>query len=138
MEESMTPFRPLCTVGPMTMKSTHRVLGYSLLRSLVCSHRSLIRLLLTARPLRCARSLPSSWKTWRDFSSCNECVNFIQIQPVEMRSLRICTRISSQSVAYSQPFKNHSSCAAFSYLSSTFLLRKCCVKARCSDREKDC
>ena len=55
------------------MKSTRRVLGHSLLRSLVRSHRSLIRLLRTARfarALRCAhsfarsltRSLRSSWE----------------------------------------------------------------------------
>ena len=37
------------TVGRMTMKSTRRVLGHSLLRSLVRSHRSSIHLLLTAR-----------------------------------------------------------------------------------------
>ena len=34
-----------CTVGWKTMKSTRRVLGHSLLRSLVRSHRSLTRLL---------------------------------------------------------------------------------------------
>ena len=36
------------TVGRKYMKSTHRVLGHSLLRSLIHSHRSLIRLLRTA------------------------------------------------------------------------------------------
>ena len=46
-----------CTVGWKTMKSTRRVLGHSLLRSLVRSHRSLIRLLCTAR---FARSLAHS------------------------------------------------------------------------------
>ena len=64
---------PRGTVGRMTMKSTRRVLGHSLLRSLVRSHRSLIRLLRTARfarALRCAHSfarslthsLRSSWE----------------------------------------------------------------------------
>ena len=120
------------TVGRMTMESTRRGLGHLLFRSLVCSHRSLIRLLVTAR------SLPSSWKTRRDLSSCNKCVDFIQIQPIVMRSLRFCSRSTSLWVAYSQPFENHSSCAALSYLNSTFLLRKCWVKARCSDGEKDC
>merc|ERR1711951_261612 len=76
-----------CTVGPMTMKSTRRVLGHSLLRSLVRSHRSLIRLLRTARfarALRCAHlfarslthSLQSSWE--RDLCLRIKCVNFIQ------------------------------------------------------------
>ena len=37
-----------CTVGRMTVKSTCRVLGHLLIRSLVRSHRSLIRLLRTA------------------------------------------------------------------------------------------
>ena len=48
--------RPL---GRMTIKSTRRVLGHSLLRSLVRSHRSLIRLIRTARfarALRCSHS----------------------------------------------------------------------------------
>ena len=51
------------TLGRMTMKSTRRVLGHSLVRSLVRSHRSLIRLLRTARfarALRCAHSLARS------------------------------------------------------------------------------
>ena len=43
------------TVGRMSMKSTRKVLGHSLLRSIVRSHRSLIRLLRTAR---LARALP--------------------------------------------------------------------------------
>ena len=45
------------------MKSTRRALGHSLLRSLVRSHRSLIRLLrtaLSASALRCAYSLARS------------------------------------------------------------------------------
>ena len=62
------------TLGWMTMKSTRKVLGHSLLRSLIRSHRSLIRLLRTARfarALRCThsfarsltRSLRSSWES---------------------------------------------------------------------------
>ena len=34
-----------CTVGRKTMKSTHRILGHSLLCLLVCSHHSLTHLL---------------------------------------------------------------------------------------------
>ena len=37
------------TMGRMTKKSTHIVLGHSLVRSLVHSHRTLIRLLRNAR-----------------------------------------------------------------------------------------
>ena len=51
------------TVVSNDMKSTRRVLGYSLLRSLVRLHRSLIRLLRTARfarALRCAHLIASS------------------------------------------------------------------------------
>ena len=47
----------------MTRKSTRRVLSHSLLRLLVRSHRSLIRLLRSvrfARELRCAHSFPRS------------------------------------------------------------------------------
>ena len=47
------------TFGRMTMKSTRRVLGQSLLHSFVRSHRSFIYLLRTARfarALRCAHS----------------------------------------------------------------------------------
>ena len=47
------------TVSRMIKEQTHRVLGHSLVRSLVRSHRSLIRLLRTARfarALRCAHS----------------------------------------------------------------------------------
>ena len=47
------------TMGRMTMKSTHKVLGYSLVRSLVHSRHTFIRSLRTsrfARALRCARS----------------------------------------------------------------------------------
>ena len=50
---------PQCTVGQKTMKSTHRVLGHSLVRSLVHSNRSLIRSLHISRfdrALRCAHS----------------------------------------------------------------------------------
>ena len=74
----------------MTMKSTRRVLGHSLLRSLVRSHRSLIRLLRTARfarALRCAHSLArslthslrSSWGS--GFCLQNERVDFISFEP---------------------------------------------------------
>ena len=49
-----------CTVGRMTKKSTRRVLGHSLLCSLIRPHRSLIRLLRTARALRCAHSFSRS------------------------------------------------------------------------------
>jgi len=49
-----------CTVGRMTMKSTRRVLGHSLLCSLIRPHCSLIRLLRTARALRCAHSFSRS------------------------------------------------------------------------------
>ena len=77
------------TVGRMTMKSTRRVLGHSLLRSLVRLHRSLIRLLRTARfarALRCAhslarsltRSLRSSWES--SFCLWIERVDFIQFE----------------------------------------------------------
>ena len=80
-----------CTVGSMTMKSTRRVRGHSLLRSLVRSHRSLIRLLRTARfarALRCAhsfarsltRSLRSSWE--RGFCLQNERLDFISFEPI--------------------------------------------------------
>ena len=74
----------------MTIKSTRRVLGHSLLRSLVRSHRSLIRLLRTARFARalcCAhslarsltRSLRSSWE--RGLCLRIERVDFIQFRP---------------------------------------------------------
>ena len=77
------------TTGRMTMKSTRRVLGHSILRSLILSHRSLIRLLRTARfarALRCAHSfarsltrlLRSSWES--SFCLWNERVDFIQFQ----------------------------------------------------------
>ena len=52
-----------CTVGRMTMKSVHRVLGHSLVCSIIRSHRSLIRLLRTAhsaRALCCAHSFVRS------------------------------------------------------------------------------
>ena len=52
-----------CTVGEMAMQSTCRLLGHLLLRSFVRSHRSLIRLLRTARfarALRRAHSLARS------------------------------------------------------------------------------
>ena len=71
------------------MKLTRIVLGHSLLCSIVCSHRSLIRLLRTARfarALRCAhsfarsltRSIRRSWES--DLCLWNECVDFIQFE----------------------------------------------------------
>ena len=48
-KEERTDAQTHRTLGRMTMKSTSRVLGNSLLRSLVRSHRSGIHLLLTAR-----------------------------------------------------------------------------------------
>ena len=44
-----------CTVGKKSMKSTHRILGHSLLRSPVRSHRLLIHLLRTVRYARALR-----------------------------------------------------------------------------------
>ena len=85
----MSSIRYRSTLGRNDMKSTRRVLGHSLLRSLVRPHRSLIRLLRTARfahALRCAHSFarslthsfPGSWES----CSClwNERVDFIQFQ----------------------------------------------------------
>ena len=83
-------FNPQCTVGK-TMKSTRRVLGHSLLRSLVRSHRSLIRLPRTARFARALRyahslarslthSLQNSWE--RDLCLWIQCVNFIQFRTI--------------------------------------------------------
>ena len=46
-------------MGKMTMKSTRRVLGHPLLRSLARSHHSLIRFLRTARFARALRSAHS-------------------------------------------------------------------------------
>ena len=77
-------------VGGMTMKSTRRVLGHSLLRLLVRSHCSLILFLSTARfarELRCAHSfarslthsLRSSWE--RALCLWNERVDFISFLP---------------------------------------------------------
>ena len=77
------------------MKSTRRVLGHSLLRSLLHSHRSPICLLRTARFARALRfahsfarslthSLRSSWE--RGFCLWNKRVDFIQFQPTEPRS----------------------------------------------------
>ena len=70
------------TVGRMTMKSTHRILGHSLLCSLV----RLLRTACYARAVRCAHSfarslthsLRSSWE--RGFCPLNECFDFIQFQ----------------------------------------------------------
>ena len=83
------------------MKSTRGVLGHSLLRSLVRSHRSLIRLLRTARcarALRCThsfarsltRSLRSSWE--RDLCQSIECVDIMQFQPIVTCGV-MCTRL---------------------------------------------
>ena len=69
----LSNFQCVLNHSGMTMKSTHKVLGHSLVRSLVHSHRTLIRFLRTARfarALRCAHSfvrspihsLPSSWE----------------------------------------------------------------------------
>ena len=85
------------TVGSNDMKSTRGVLGHLLLRSLVRTHRSLIRLLRTARfarALRCAhslarsltRSLRSSWEC--DLCLWNECVDFIQVETTVHSLLR--------------------------------------------------
>ena len=60
---SFPPFHCHCTVGWGNMKSTRRVLGHSLVRSLVCSHCSLICLLSIACftcALRCAHLLARS------------------------------------------------------------------------------
>ena len=58
-----------CTVVSNDMKSTRRVLGHSLLRSLVRSHLSLICLLHTARfarALRCVHSFTRSRAHWKE------------------------------------------------------------------------
>ena len=70
-------------------KSTHRVMG----RSLVRSHRSLICLLRTASSVRAlrsfVRSLPSSWE--RGFSLWIERVDFVSFLPiVSARRCHIC------------------------------------------------
>jgi len=103
---------PRRTVGPMTMKSTRRVLGHSLLRSLVRSHRSLIRLLRTARfarALRCAHSfarslthsLQSSWES--GFCLRTGCVDFISFEPTVRRSRPKPQRGTTRSVPRPQP-----------------------------------
>ena len=70
---------------PECLEIATLVMGHSLVRSLVRSHRSLVRLLRTARfarALRCAHSLPSSWDSGiflSDFQSvldhCGVCAN---------------------------------------------------------------
>ena len=73
-----------CTLGRMPMKLTRRVLGHSLLRSLVRSHRSFIHLLTSlVRSAAVIRSLSrsltlfqSSWQI--DFRLWNERVDFPQ------------------------------------------------------------
>ena len=52
------PCSARCTVGRNCIKSTRRVLGHSLLCSVFCSHRSLIRLIRTARFARALRCAP--------------------------------------------------------------------------------
>ena len=70
----------LCTMGKMHMKLPRKVLGHSLIYSLVCSLRSLFYLL--ARLLHCAhslaRSLTHSLPSLRGRGLCvwNECANF--------------------------------------------------------------
>ena len=77
-----------------SMKSTRRILGHLLLRSVVLSHRSLIRWHRSAcfsRALCCAhsfaRSLTHSLRSSRKrgFCSWNECFDFIQLQPTVAR-----------------------------------------------------
>ena len=72
------------------MTSTGRVLGHSLLRSLISSHRLIFRLHRTvcfARALRCAhslaRSLTPSFQSSQESDLClwNECVDFIVFAP---------------------------------------------------------
>ena len=78
------------TVGRVTLKSTRRVLGHSLLRSLVRSHRSLIHLLRTARFARARRRAHSFTDSLThalahgkiDLFQRIECVNFIQFQSI--------------------------------------------------------
>ena len=87
-------------MGKKLMKLTRRVMDHSLIRSLIRSHRSLIRLLRTASFARAlcrahslarllarslTHSLPSSWES--GFCLWNECINFIQFQPTVHWSL---------------------------------------------------
>ena len=71
------------TVGRMTKESTPRVLGHSLLHSLVGSHRSFIRSLRTARfarVFRCAHSLaPRLMGKWFLSMKCVDYIPFIHI-----------------------------------------------------------
>ena len=64
LQELAGAAEPEHTLGGMTVKSTRRVLGHLLVRSLVRSHRSLISLLRIGRAQRCthlfARSLNCS------------------------------------------------------------------------------
>ena len=74
------------TVGSMTMKSTRGVLGHSLLRSLVRSHRALIRLLRTDRFARVLR-----WPLFRSLAHSGahgKEVDFIQFQPSAIKRCR--------------------------------------------------
>jgi len=62
-----------CALTWNDTKSTHRVLGHSLVRSLVRSHQSLIRLVCTGRfacALRCAHSLAALHSFARLFCFC--------------------------------------------------------------------
>ena len=120
------------TLGRMTMKSTRRGLGHLLLRSLVRSHRSLIRLLLTARFARAhsfARSLTHSLQSSWDCGFClqNERVGFISFEPTvqcqsgkdadHSRALRaLCPR---QTTASSHPTETHLECNTMTSHSST-------------------
>ena len=84
----MLDTRHWCT---MTVKSTRRVLGHSLLRLLVCSHHSLIPLLCTARSVCAvryaqtfARSLTHSLWSAGEWGSCLwiDRVNSMPFQPI--------------------------------------------------------
>ena len=76
-EIRLEEFPAECTVGRMTKKLTRWVMGHSLVRSLICSHRSHICLLRTAS---FTRSFVRSWERgvclWKEF------INFIQFQPI--------------------------------------------------------
>ena len=111
------------TMGWNCMKSTHRVLSHSLIRSHFCSHRSLIRLLRTdcfARALRydhllaplrlfprlLAHLFPSSWK--RDLCLWIECVDFKQFltyYPYYLGHMYITTRFYTYLSRYCSDFK---------------------------------
>ena len=86
------------TMSKMTMKSKRRLLGYSLLRSLIRSHRSLIRLLRTARFARAlarsfvcllACSLAHGAHGKDFFFLWNKCIDFTSFQPTVPCGARI-------------------------------------------------